>query len=111
MKLFHISDLHIGKILHEVNLLEEQKIVLAQVLALVDLHMPDGILIAGDIYDKAVPSAEAVKVFDTFLSELADRGLSVFLIRIRLSGFILQAGFCRKKIFLSRGFLTGNWSR
>lgn len=46
MKLFHISDLHIGKILHEVNLLEEQKIVLAQVLALVDLHMPDGILIA-----------------------------------------------------------------
>ena len=54
MKLFHISDLHIGKILHEVNLLEEQKIVLAQVLALVDLHMPDGILIAGDIYDKAV---------------------------------------------------------
>ena len=40
MKLFHISDLHIGKILHEVNLLEEQKIVLAQVLALVDLHMP-----------------------------------------------------------------------
>ena len=62
------QDLHIGKILHEVNLLEEQKIVLAQVLALVDLHMPDGILIAGDIYDKAVPSAEAVKVFDTFLS-------------------------------------------
>ena len=98
MKLFHISDLHIGKILHEVNLLEEQKIVLAQVLALVDLHMPDGILIAGDIYDKAVPSAEAVKVFDTFLSELADRGLSVFLIsgnhdsseRIHFASRILQ---------------------
>ena len=52
MKLFHISDLHIGKILHEVNLLEEQKIVLAQVLALVDLHVgmeSD----RGDIYDKA----------------------------------------------------------
>lgn len=98
MKLFHISDLHIGKILHEVNLLEEQKFVLEQVLALVDLHMPDGILIAGDIYDKAVPSAEAVKVFDAFLSELAVRGLSIFLIsgnhdsseRIHFASQILQ---------------------
>ena len=110
MKLFHISDLHIGKILHEVNLLEEQKIVLAQVLALVDLHMPDGSLIAGDIYDKAVPSAEAVKVFDTFLSELADRGLSVFLIsgnhdsseRIHFASRILQ----KENIFI-KGIFDG----
>ena len=110
MKLFHISDLHIGKILHEVNLLEEQKFVLEQVLALVDLHMPDAILIAGDIYDKAVPSAEAVKVFDTFLSELAARKLPVFLIsgnhdsseRIHFASQILQ----KQNIFI-KGIFDG----
>lgn len=110
MKLFHISDLHIGKILHEVNLLEEQKFVLEQVLALADLHMPDGILIAGDVYDKAVPSAEAVKVFDTFLSKLAERGLSVFLIsgnhdsseRIHFASQILQ----KQNVFI-KGIFDG----
>lgn len=80
MRLFHISDLHIGKILHEVNLLEDQRELLRQVVELADTYVPDGVLICGDIYDKAVPSAEAVKVFDTFLSAFAKREIPVFLI-------------------------------
>lgn len=66
MKLFHLSDLHIGKQLHHYNLAAEQREMLAQIVALAESGHPDAILIAGDIYDTPVPSAEAVSVFDTF---------------------------------------------
>ena len=72
MKLFHLSDLHIGKQLHHYNLAAEQREMLAQIVALAESGHPDAILIAGDIYDTPVPSAEAVSVFDTFLSALCE---------------------------------------
>lgn len=71
MRFFHISDLHIGKQLHHYNLKEEQTAVLAEIAACAKAQHPDAIVIAGDIYDKSVPSAEAVTIFDEFLTELS----------------------------------------
>ena len=80
MKFFHLSDLHLGKRLNEFNLLEDQDYILRVILGLLDEEKPDAVLLAGDIYDKAVPSAEAVQLFDFFLRRLAERGLQVFVI-------------------------------
>lgn len=78
MKFLHISDLHLGKRLNGVSLLEDQRYILNQILKLAD--QADAVLIAGDVYDKPVPSAEAVTLFDGFLTELAQRGKSVLMI-------------------------------
>lgn len=80
MKLLHLSDLHIGKRVYEFSMLEDQKYILGEILGIVDRERPDGVLLAGDIYDKTVPSGEAVQVLDGFLTALADRGVPVFLI-------------------------------
>lgn len=72
MKFFHLSDLHIGKQLHGFSLIEDQVYILNQILGMVRERKPDAVLIAGDIYDKSVPSAEAVEVFDDFLTGLAN---------------------------------------
>ena len=66
-KFFHLSDLHIGLKLYNRDLLEDQKFVLQQVVEQAKKEKPDAVVIAGDIYDKAVPSAEAVSVFDWFV--------------------------------------------
>lgn len=71
MRFFHLSDLHIGKQLHHYNLKEDQEAILAEVVSYAKKLKPDAIVIAGDIYDKTVPSAEAVTVFDHFLTELS----------------------------------------
>ena len=80
MKFLHLSDLHLGKRVNEFSMLEEQEEILNQILQIADDETPDGIFIAGDVYDKSVPSAEAVQLFDKFLSELAKRHLHVFII-------------------------------
>ncbi len=80
MKFLHISDLHIGKRVNEFSLLEDQKYVLSQILSIALQQQADGILLAGDVYDKPIPSAEAVQVFDDFLTRLAEQNLPVFLI-------------------------------
>lgn len=72
MKLFHISDLHIGKQLHYYNLKDNQVEILNQIVDKAKEYRPDVILIAGDIYDKSVPSAEAYTIFDQFLNKLSD---------------------------------------
>lgn len=72
MKLLHLSDLHLGKKLNEFSLLEDQQYILAQLVALVRQEHPDAVLIAGDVYDKSFPAVEAVKLFDNFLTQLAD---------------------------------------
>ena len=71
MKLIHLSDLHLGKRVGEVSMLEDQAYILDRVLDIVDGAGPDALLIAGDVYDKSVPSAEAVTLFDGFLCRLA----------------------------------------
>ncbi len=71
MKFFHLSDLHIGKQLHGFSLIEDQKYILEQILDLICARKPDAVLVAGDIYDKSMPSAEAVALFDEFVTKLA----------------------------------------
>ena len=72
MKFFHLSDLHIGKQLHRYNLNADQQVILKEVITYAKELRPDAIVIAGDIYDKSVPSAEAVNVFDEFLTALSE---------------------------------------
>lgn len=80
MKLIHLSDLHIGKRVNEVSMIGEQEYILSQILEIVDAEAPAAVLISGDVYDKSIPSAEAVALFDDFLCRLAERRISVFII-------------------------------
>ena len=98
MKLIHLSDLHLGKRVNEFSMLEDQAYILDQILNIIREEAPDAVLIAGDVYDKAVPSAEAVQIFDDFLCRLAGEQLQVFVIsgnhdspeRIAFGGRLMQ---------------------
>ncbi|MCR5156158.1 MAG: exonuclease SbcCD subunit D [Butyrivibrio sp.] len=80
MKLLHLSDLHLGKRVNKFSMIEDQKYILKELLTIVNEQKPDGILIAGDVYDKSVPSEEAMKLWDEFLVSLADKKVPVFAI-------------------------------
>ena len=80
MKFLHLADLHLGKRVNGFSMLEDQAHILRQILAILDDEQPDGVLIAGDVYDKSVPSVEAVELLDDFLTELRARGVPVLLI-------------------------------
>ncbi|MDO4206350.1 MAG: exonuclease SbcCD subunit D [Lachnospiraceae bacterium] len=80
MKLIHLSDLHLGKRVNEFSMLEDQKDILNKIIAVIEEEQPDAVLIAGDVYDKSVPSAEAVELFDEFLVQLANAKTQVFII-------------------------------
>lgn len=80
MKLIHISDLHLGKRVNEFSMLDDQEYILTKIINIVDEETPEAILICGDVYDKSVPSAEAVALFDNFLVRLSKHNLKVFVI-------------------------------
>lgn len=80
MKLLHLGDLHIGKSVNDYSMIEDQKYMFHQILTMIDEHKADGVLIAGDVYDKAVPSEEAVGVLDGFLCQLAERKVKTYII-------------------------------
>lgn len=80
MKFFHLSDLHLGKRLHEASLLEDQAYILSSILTLARQECPDCVVIAGDIYDKSLPSEEAVHLLDDFLSRLTALSIPVLMI-------------------------------
>ena len=80
MKFLHLADLHIGKRVCEHSMLDEQVFILREILGIVCEEHPDAVLIAGDVYDKSVPSAEAVAVLDEFLVKLAATGTRVFVL-------------------------------
>lgn len=80
MKLIHLSDLHLGKRVNEFSLLNDQQYILMQIIDIIDEQNADGVIIAGDVYDKSIPSAEAVELFDDFLCRLAKKNLQVFII-------------------------------
>ena len=80
MRFLHLSDLHLGKRVCEFSMLDDQRYILEEILSLLDTHPVDAVLLAGDLYDKPVPPAEAVRLLDWFLTELADRKLPVFAI-------------------------------
>lgn len=80
MKFLHLSDLHIGKRLNDTSFLEDQEWILKQILQIIDDVQPQAVLIAGDVYDKSVPSGEAVTLFDDFLYWVAQRNIPVLII-------------------------------
>ncbi|HIT42047.1 MAG TPA: exonuclease SbcCD subunit D [Candidatus Caccovicinus merdipullorum] len=80
MKLIHLSDLHIGKRVNEFSMAEDQKYILNQILEIIDREQPDCVVIAGDVYDKSIPSAEAVQILDDFLTRLAGRKIPTAMI-------------------------------
>ena len=80
MRLAHISDLHLGKRVNEFSMLESQRYIVKQIECILEEEAADAVLIAGDVYDKPVPPGEAVRLFDGFLTVLADRGIHVFVI-------------------------------
>ena len=80
MKLMHLGDLHLGKSLGDFDLNEDQKYILDQILGIIDEREVDGILIAGDVYDRAVPSESATNLLDYFLKCLADKKVKTFMI-------------------------------
>lgn len=77
MIFLHTSDLHIGKRLHEVSLLPEQRYILSEICRIAEENRCDAVVVAGDIYDKSAPSAEAVSLFDWFVTELYRRGIAL----------------------------------
>ena len=80
MKFFHLSDLHLGRRMYEFSLIEDQKYILEEILRLAEQEAPEAVVIAGDIYDRALPSAEAVELFDGFLRALSERRIPVLCI-------------------------------
>lgn len=80
MKFIHLSDLHLGKHIYGFSMIEDQKKILDEIVKIIDTEKPNGVLIAGDVYDKSVPSIEAINLFDNFLEEMAKRNLQVFII-------------------------------
>lgn len=80
MKFIHLSDLHLGKRVNEYSMIEDQRYILLKIGEIIGAEKPDGVIIAGDIYDKSVPSAEAVVLFDEFLSALVALQTKVFVI-------------------------------
>lgn len=69
MKLIHLSDLHLGKRVNGFSMLKDQEYILDEILSIIDVECPDAVLIAGDVYDKSIPPAEAVDLLDFFLVE------------------------------------------
>ena len=100
LKLIHLSDLHLGKRVCEFSMLEDQKHILWQILGIIREEKPDGVIIAGDVYDKTIPPAEAVALLDEFLTRLARMGQQVFMIsgnhdsaeRIAFGGRLMEPG-------------------
>jgi len=80
VKFIHLSDLHLGKRINDFSMLEDQEFILTRIINIIDEEEPDGVILAGDIYDKSVPSAESVQLFDEFLVRLSKRNLKVFVI-------------------------------
>lgn len=80
MRFIHMSDLHLGKKVNEFSMIEEQEYILTKILNIIDNEKVEGVFISGDIYDKPVPGIEAIKLFDDFITKLAERSLKVFII-------------------------------
>ena len=111
MRFLHLADLHIGKRVNGFSMIEDQKFVFEQVYSVIENEKIDGIIMAGDIYDKPVPSSEAVKLFDEMLTRLVSMDLPIFVIsgnhdsaeRIGFGSDILSAA----KVYMSRVY-NGN---
>lgn len=99
MRFVHLSDLHIGKSVKEFSMTEDIRYMFAKVFEIIDREEPDAVIIAGDVYDRTVPSAEAVKVLDDFIATLSKRRIKTFIIsgnhdcpeRIAFGGRVMES--------------------
>jgi exonuclease SbcD len=80
MKFVHLSDLHLGKKVNEFSMIEDQRYILKEILTIINDVKPDGVIIAGDVYDRTIPSEDAMKIWDEFLVSLAEKKLPVYAI-------------------------------
>jgi exonuclease SbcD len=80
MKFVHLSDLHLGKKVNEFSMIEDQRYILKEILTIINDVNPDGVIIAGDVYDRTIPSEDAMKIWDEFLVSLAEKKLPVYAI-------------------------------
>ncbi len=100
MKLIHLSDLHLGRKLEEFSFYEDQVHILQEILKIIQRETPDGVLIAGDIYDRPIPSLEAVTLLNDFLVKLSQEKIPVYLLsgnhdspeRLSFGGKLMEAG-------------------
>lgn len=114
MKFLHTGDLHIGKILHEISLLEDQRYILQEIMQIAEKEKVDAVVIAGDVYDRSIPAVEAVSLLDNFLTELSQKGIAVLLVsgnhdsgeRLSFMDTVLE----KQRIFIA-GDGTGKLSR
>lgn len=108
MKLIHLSDLHIGKKVNEFSMLEDQQYIFEKIIQIIDEQKIECVLIAGDIYDKSIPSKYAVQLFDDFLTKMAKRNIPIFIIsgnhdsaeRIAFGSKLM----CQSKVYFSPAF-------
>jgi len=80
MRILHTADLHIGKVVNEFSMLEDQKYILKQIMEIAKKREVDAVIIAGDVYDRSIPPAEAVTLLDWFLNSLIQNKIQVFMI-------------------------------
>ena len=80
MKVLHLGDLHLGKSVNDFNMIDDQRYILEQVLMMIRDQGIEALLLAGDIYDRSVPSEEAVQLLDYFLCQLSEIGVDTFII-------------------------------
>ena len=80
MKFLHLGDLHLGKTLSDFDLIEDQRYILDQILHIAEKESIDGVFIAGDVYDKSIPSEAATKLLDYFMIKLAQKEIKVFMV-------------------------------
>ena len=78
MRFLHIADLHLGKQMNDLSLLPDQEYILEQIVSIAQVEQADAVLIAGDVYQRSSPQAEAMALFDAFVSRLAALGKRVF---------------------------------
>ncbi len=105
MKILHLGDLHLGKTVNEFSMIQDQKYILEKILEIIQEKKVDAVMIAGDVYDRTVPSEEAVKLLDWFLTEVSHREKYVFIIsgnhdsdeRLQFGSTLLRA----KKVYIA----------
>ena len=105
MRILHLGDLHLGKSVNEFSMIQDQKYILEKIIEIVQVKMVDAVMIAGDVYDRTIPSEEAVKLLEWFLTKLSQMGKTVFMIsgnhdsdeRLQFGSTLLRA----KKVFIA----------
>lgn len=108
MKIIHLADLHLGKKVNKFSMIEDQKYILQKILEIVEQKNPDVIIIAGDVYDKSIPSVEAVELLDEFMTEIAKKNINTFIVsgnhdsaeRLSFGSKFMEMG----KIYISRAY-------